>query len=85
MPINALKIDTAFVKNMLSNEQDSIIVRSTIALAHNLNLNVIAEGVEDIETMERLREMDCDQVQGYHIGKPEPWSEIESWLNKDVL
>ncbi len=85
MPINALKIDTAFVKNMLSNEQDSIIVRSTIALAHNLNLNVIAEGVEDIETMERLREMDCDQVQGYHISKPEPWSEIETWLNKDVL
>ncbi len=84
MPINTLKIDTEFVNNMLSSEQDSIIVRSTIALAHNLNLDVVAEGVENIETMERLKEMDCDLVQGYYIGKPEPWSKIESWLDKGI-
>jgi len=80
MPIDALKIDSEFVSNMLDREQDSIIVRSTIALAHNLNLDVVAEGAEDEATMLRLKEMGCDQVQGYHIGKPRPWSEVESWL-----
>jgi diguanylate cyclase (GGDEF)-like protein/PAS domain S-box-containing protein len=81
MPIDALKIDTEFVINMLSNEQDSIIVRSTIALAHNLNLKVVAEGVENGETMKRLKEMGCDLVQGYFISEPKPWSEIESRLD----
>ena len=84
MPIDALKIDTAFVKNMLSNDQDSIIVRSTIALAHNLNLNVVAEGVEDSETMSRLKEMGCDFVQGYYISRPRPWPEIELWLQENT-
>lgn len=84
MPIDALKIDTAFVKNMLSNDQDSIIVRSTIALAHNLNLNVVAEGVEDSETMSRLKEMGCDFVQGYYISRPGPWPEIEIWLQENT-
>ena len=83
MPISALKIDTEFVINMLANDQDSIIVSSTIALAHNLNLDVVAEGVENIETMERLKEMDCDLVQGYYIGKPKPWHEIEPLLDKE--
>jgi len=80
MPINLLKIDREFVKDMLSNEQDSIIVSSTILLAHNLNLNVIAEGVEDKKTMARLNLMGCDLVQGYYISKPKPWPEIEQWL-----
>lgn len=85
MPIHALKIDTEFVINMLANEQDSIIVLSTISLAHNLNLDVVAEGVEDKDTMVRLKKMGCDMVQGYFIGKPAPWPEIELWLNKEGL
>lgn len=80
MPIDILKIDREFVTDMLSNEQDSIIVSSTIALAHNLNLNVIAEGVEDNKTLEKLTKMGCDFAQGYHICKPKPWSEMKSWL-----
>jgi len=80
MPINLLKIDREFVKDMLSNDQDAIIVSSTIALAHNLNLDVIAEGVEDNETITRLKQMGCDLVQGYYISKPKPWPEIEKWL-----
>lgn len=83
MPIDALKIDREFVKDMLDNDQDEIIVSSTIALAHNLNLDVIAEGVEDYDTMIRLKQMGCDLVQGYYVSKPRPWNEMEDWLRKE--
>lgn len=81
LPIDALKIDRVFVKDMLVNEQDAIIVRSTIALAHNLGLNVIAEGVEDLDTMNALKQMSCDMVQGYYISKPKDWKDISYWLD----
>ena len=82
MPIDALKIDREFIFNMQHNEQDSVIVQSTIALAHNLNLKVIAEGVENEDMLNTLLQMGCDMAQGYHISKPRPWNEIESWLDK---
>ncbi|MFW6342588.1 MAG: EAL domain-containing protein, partial [Halothiobacillaceae bacterium] len=72
LPIDALKIDRTFVGDMLENEHDEVIVRTTIALGHNLGLKVIAEGVEDAATLDRLRDMGCDQAQGYHIGRPAP-------------
>jgi EAL domain-containing protein (putative c-di-GMP-specific phosphodiesterase class I) len=65
---------------MRQNEHDEIIVRSTIALAHNLYLKVIAEGVEDQATMQSLKAMDCDMVQGYFYSEAKDWSGIESWL-----
>ncbi len=80
LPINLLKIDREFVFDMLSRTQDSIIINSTIALAHNLRLQVVAEGVEDLATLKRLRKMGCDFAQGYTICKPKSWPEIESWL-----
>ena len=82
LPIDALKIDREFVTDMLSNEQDSIIVRSTIALAHNLNLKVVAEGVEDRATLETLQKMGCDQAQGYYIRRPDDWNSMQRWLNE---
>lgn len=80
LPINLLKIDREFVFDMLSRTQDSIIINSTITLAHNLRLQVVAEGVEDLATLKRLRKMGCDFAQGYTICKPKSWPEIESWL-----
>jgi EAL domain-containing protein (putative c-di-GMP-specific phosphodiesterase class I) len=80
MPLDALKIDREFVMDMLTNEHDSIIVRSTIALAHNLDLMVIAEGVENDATFDKLRIMGCDIAQGYFISKPDDWSSIANWL-----
>jgi diguanylate cyclase (GGDEF)-like protein len=80
LPIDALKIDRVFVRDMLQNEQDAIIVRSIVALAHNLNLMVVAEGVEDASTLASLREMHCDLAQGYYIGRPAPADEIAAWL-----
>jgi diguanylate cyclase (GGDEF)-like protein/PAS domain S-box-containing protein len=80
LPIDALKIDRVFVKDMRQNEHDEIIVRSTITLAHNLNLKIIAEGVEDQATIESLTAMDCDMVQGYYYSEAKDWAGIESWL-----
>lgn len=72
LPINNLKIDRTFVKDMIKNKHDHMIVKSTIELAHNLGLKVIAEGVEDIDTLMQLKEIGCDQAQGYFISKPYP-------------
>ncbi len=80
LPIQALKIDRTFVMDMVRNEQDATIVKSTIALAHNLKLVVIAEGVENGEALKMLREMGCDEAQGYFISRPEPAAVIERWL-----
>ncbi|GLS26208.1 hypothetical protein GCM10007877_19230 [Marinibactrum halimedae] len=83
LPVSTLKVDYSFVVNMLSDEQDEIIVRSTINLAHNLGLKVIAEGVENLETLKRLGELNCDQAQGFYIGHPLEESAIEGWLNEN--
>jgi diguanylate cyclase (GGDEF)-like protein/PAS domain S-box-containing protein len=80
LPTNLLKIDREFVLNMLENEQDSIIINSTVALAHNLRHDVVAEGVEDKRTLVQLKHLGCDYAQGYFICKPKPWAEIEIWL-----
>ncbi|MEZ5543562.1 MAG: EAL domain-containing protein [Pseudomonadota bacterium] len=70
MPVQKLKIDRSFVRDMVRDSDDAIIVRSTIDLAHNLGLKTIAEGVETEETLEVLRGMRCDMVQGYLISRP---------------
>lgn len=82
LPLSALKIDRAFVSGMVDNTQDAIIVRSTIALAHNLGLGVIAEGVETATTADVLRSMGCDQAQGYYFSKPLPLDELLDWLDQ---
>lgn len=72
LPLSFLKIDRSFVHDMLHDEQDAIIVRSTIGLAHSLGLHVVAEGVEDVPTLERLREYGADEAQGYVLSRPQP-------------
>ena len=69
-PINFLKVDRSFVDGLGTDENDSAIVRATIALAHGLNLTVVAEGVETAEQLALLRELGCDHVQGYLFSKP---------------
>jgi len=81
LPLNALKIDRSFVMHMLTNTQDSAIVRSTIALAHSLDMKVIAEGVEDQETLALLKKMDCDEAQGYGICRPQPFEKLIEWIS----
>ena len=80
LPLDTLKIDRSFVSEMLTNESDSVIVDSTIDLAHNFSFTVIAEGVEDQDTLNALAEKNCDQAQGFFIAKPMSADELEKWL-----
>jgi EAL domain-containing protein (putative c-di-GMP-specific phosphodiesterase class I) len=82
LPVNDLKIDRSFVIDMLEDENDAIIVHSTIELAHNLGLRVIAEGVENQEAMLKLRQLKCDMAQGYFISRPLPANEFRLWLEE---
>jgi EAL domain-containing protein (putative c-di-GMP-specific phosphodiesterase class I) len=72
LPLSEVKIDRSFVSDVLTNESDATIVKATVNLAHNLGLEVTAEGVENEAIMGRLREYGVDVVQGYHIGEPLP-------------
>jgi diguanylate cyclase (GGDEF)-like protein/PAS domain S-box-containing protein len=80
LPVDEIKIDRSFVKEMSSSEKDVSIVRSIIDLGHNLGLQVVAEGVEDQATVELLTTMGCDYVQGFHFTRPLPAVEFASWL-----
>ncbi len=79
LPVDELKIDKSFVTNMERDLDDATIVRSTIDLAHNLGLSVVAEGVENAKAWDLLRELRCDEAQGYHMGRPMPAEEFGKW------
>ena len=81
LPISELKIDRSFVSHMATSEEDAVIVRSTIDLGRNLGLGVVAEGVEDVEVLEALRELGCDVAQGYLMSRPIPADELTTWLS----
>ncbi|HHT28549.1 MAG TPA: EAL domain-containing protein [Firmicutes bacterium] len=80
LPLQTLKIDKSFVKNVASNHDDAAIVSSIISMAHSLRLRVVAEGVETEEQAEYLRTHDCDAIQGYLISPPIPAEEFTKLL-----
>ncbi|MFZ6654585.1 EAL domain-containing protein [Undibacterium sp. TJN19] len=82
LPVDELKIDKSFVLKMEKDIDDTKIVKSTIDLGHNMGLRVVAEGVENIEVMHLLKELGCDQAQGYYISKPMPSNDLPDWLEK---
>ncbi len=82
LPISTIKIDKSFVLNMVSNDNDRVIVRSTIDLGHNLGLKVVAEGVENQVIWEELIAFDCDLAQGYYISRPMPAADLPAWLSQ---
>jgi len=84
LPVNAVKIDKSFVLHMTKDQNDAQIVRSTIELAHNLGLKVIAEGVENREVWDRLLALGCDEAQGYYMSRPLPASEMTNWLCESI-
>jgi len=80
LPIKELKIDRSFVKNILLDDNDAVIVRAAIDLAHNLGLRVVAEGVENEDTLNILKMLGCDKAQGYYLGKPVTSVELTNLL-----
>jgi diguanylate cyclase (GGDEF)-like protein len=81
LPVSELKVDRSFVSGMLGDADDEVLVRSVVELGHNLGLTVVAEGVEDEETLDALTLAGCDVVQGYHTGRPMPVDALSSWLD----
>jgi EAL domain-containing protein (putative c-di-GMP-specific phosphodiesterase class I) len=79
LPFDEIKIDKLFVQNMLQSRGDAQIVRAMVDLAHNFGLVAVAEGVEDIPTLNRLRELGCDLAQGYAISKALPEPLFRDW------
>jgi diguanylate cyclase (GGDEF)-like protein len=79
LKVDELKIDRSFIRTLVSDPKDRAIVLSTIDLAHNLGLAVVAEGVEDAPTAQLLRELGCDQMQGFHISRPLDAAAFETW------
>ena len=80
MPIDLIKIDQSFVSNIVTSNQDREIVQSIIQLAHKLGKEIVAEGVDDIETLTTLKEMKCEKIQGYYYSKPLSFSEFCNWI-----
>ena len=84
LPLDELKIDMSFVRTMLEMPINAKIVRSLVELAHNLELSVVAEGVENEAIMNALAHLDCDHAQGYHVGKAVPGADLAARLRKQL-
>jgi EAL domain-containing protein (putative c-di-GMP-specific phosphodiesterase class I) len=84
MPACELKIDKSFVLDMLTNEQDAVIVNAIVQLGHNLGLKVIAEGVETEEVAAALQVMGCDLLQGFGVKRPASAEELTPWLQENA-
>jgi EAL domain-containing protein (putative c-di-GMP-specific phosphodiesterase class I) len=82
LPLHELKIDKSFVLQMTDNDSDLVIVRSTIDLAHNLGLSVVAEGVETAEHLAILQDLGCDLGQGYFVSQPLPIDRLTTWFGQ---
>lgn len=79
MPLDELKIDQVFIRNLLQNESDQQITRTVIDLSHNFKLEAVAEGVETRAAMDYLSALGCDLIQGFHLGRPMPIENIPAW------
>lgn len=81
MPVTEIKIARSFVMGIMDNENDAIIVKATINLAHNLGLQITAQGVESKEIIFRLKDYGCDMAQGYYLNKPLSVTDFTQWMS----
>jgi diguanylate cyclase (GGDEF)-like protein len=82
IPVREIKIDRGFIRDMTQRVDDQVIVSTTLQMGHNLGLRVVAEGVEDENSLDFLRKAGCDLAQGYHIARPMPYTAFVSWLEE---
>jgi EAL domain-containing protein (putative c-di-GMP-specific phosphodiesterase class I) len=82
-PLDALKIDRTFVRDLPDDPDDAAITKAVIRLAHSLSLKVVAEGVENIAQLRELEQYDCDEIQGYYISKPLPAADCVAFLQRE--
>ncbi|MFP8967339.1 putative bifunctional diguanylate cyclase/phosphodiesterase [Pokkaliibacter sp. CJK22405] len=81
LPVDELKIDKSFIKNISDDDQNRLIVATTIRLAHAMGMTVTAEGIEEKDSLETLQAMGCDTVQGFYFTKPLPPAKLEAWID----
>lgn len=79
MPVDELKIDKAFVLDLATNQEDKVMVKTLVALAQNLGLKTVAEGVEDQEALNYLEQINCTKAQGYYLSRPLPAAQFDEW------
>ena len=84
LPVDEIKIDRSFVTHMTVDDNDTVIVRSTIDLAHNMGLKVVAEGVEDRATYQLLERLHCDSMQGFYVSEPMSADDLVVWLKESA-
>ncbi|NKQ41128.1 MAG: EAL domain-containing protein [Sulfurovum sp.] len=84
LPVDTIKLDRSFVTDMIFNKDHYSIVKAMIAVAHSLDLKVVAEGIEDMQTASMLKDLDCDYLQGYYLGKPMPVFEFQELIRSDM-
>jgi len=84
LPVSELKIDQTFIRDMVVNKDDQVVVHSTIELAHNLGLSVVAEGVENRDALELLTKLGCDTIQGFLISQPLPVTEFDAFIEAQL-
>jgi len=82
LPVHEIKIDRSFVMDMDQAEDDSIIVKTTVNMCHDLGYEVVAEGVETLSSCDSLKAMGCDYLQGYYLARPKPFDELLIWLDE---
>jgi len=85
LPLDQIKIDRSFVIGMTSNESSATIVRATVELGHGLGYAVVAEGVENAETRQRLAALGCDAIQGFLIARPMPADQTAEWIGRALM
>ncbi len=82
LPVDELKIDKSFIFNIAEDSDNEAIVRAVLVLGHHMKLSVVAEGIEDAETLAKMKELGCDIAQGYYFAKPMPFDEYVAWLDQ---
>ena len=82
LPVSEIKIDRSFIMDMSIDADDRVIVNTTLQMSHNLGLMVVAEGIEDHETLTSLKEMGCDLAQGYFICRPIARNKLLDWFDE---
>jgi EAL domain-containing protein (putative c-di-GMP-specific phosphodiesterase class I) len=83
LPVSELKIDKIFISRLASGQRDPLLVRSTIELAHALEMEVTAEGVDSPEALALLQVMGCDLLQGFHLSRPLPFDKLVTYLDAE--
>jgi EAL domain-containing protein (putative c-di-GMP-specific phosphodiesterase class I) len=84
LPVNELKLDRSFVRNLTSDPRAAAIVRSTLQLSRDLGMTMVVEGVEDADALAALCEWNCDLAQGFHVARPMPAEDFLPWLSARV-